>query len=55
MHEINTNYLVPMLKLHEHYQLSGNTDQDEWIKEKILMLCKNTEYEADIKKRLSEK
>ncbi len=55
LNELNTNYLVPMLKLYEHYQLSGNTDQEEWIKEKILRLAKDTDYEADIKKRLSEK
>lgn len=54
LREINTNYLVPMLKLHEHYSMSGEADRAKWIGEKITLIAKDTEHEKDILKALSE-
>lgn len=52
--EMNTNYIVPMMKLHEHYRSSGDTQRDAWISAKIIAIAKGTEYEKDILKALSE-
>jgi hypothetical protein len=52
---INTNYIIPMLKLYEHYKLSGDQQKEEWIKNKLLAVCKGTENEDEVKKRIALK
>lgn len=49
---INMNYLVPMLKLYEHYQAAGESQKKEWIRLKIEAISKGTEYEAEVKKHI---
>ncbi len=49
---LNQNYIVPMLKLYAHYQDAGDIQKQEWIKTKILVLAKNSDEEAEIKKHL---
>lgn len=46
---ISINYLIPMLKLYEHYHLSGDLLRKEWIREKLILLSKGTEQEKTIK------
>lgn len=46
---INQNYIVPMLKLFDHYKESGDKQKQEWIKSKILLLAKHSDNEAQIK------
>lgn len=43
--QINTNYIVPMLKLYEHYKLSGDLTQLEWIKPYLINISKGTDAE----------
>lgn len=45
---MNTNYLIPMLKLYEHYKLSGELRRKEWLKEKIILIAKGTENEKSV-------
>lgn len=49
---INMNYLVPMLKLYDHYTAAGEKQKQDWIKEKILAVSKDTEYEEAARKHL---
>jgi len=48
--EINCNYVVPMLKLYDHYKISGDTQRMEWMKQKLLFLTKGKPEEKEIKK-----
>jgi hypothetical protein len=50
--EINRNYLVPMLKLFDHYKSSGEIQKMEWIKRKILTVCKGIQEEEEIREYL---
>jgi hypothetical protein len=45
----NQNYIVPMLKLFDHYKESGDKQKQEWIKSKILLLAKDSDNAAQIK------
>ncbi|MBL7765743.1 MAG: hypothetical protein JNJ58_06610 [Chitinophagaceae bacterium] len=51
---INQNYIVPMLKLYDHYVESGDLQHVAWIKSKILALAEHSEQKADIKAHLSK-
>lgn len=51
--QMNMNYAVPMLKLYEHYKLSGDTQEAALLKEKILIIAKNSTYESEIIKQLN--
>lgn len=53
VHHANGNYLIPMLKLYEHYSASGESQRAEWIRTKLLTLSKGTDSEAEIKKRVA--
>lgn len=49
---INCNYVVPMLKLYDHYKTAGDTQKMEWIKNKVLLVAKGGDDEKEIKKHL---
>ena len=51
---VNQNYIVPMLKLYDHYQEAGDLQKQEWIKHKILILAKNSQDEAAIKNHFKQ-
>jgi hypothetical protein len=53
VHHANGNYLIPMLKLYEHYTASGESQRADWIKDKLLTVSKGTDSEAEIKKRVA--
>lgn len=40
------NYIVPMIKLYEHYMLSGENQKAETLKELVLNIVKGTDQEA---------
>lgn len=46
---LNQNYVVPMLKLYDHYNEAGDLQKQEWIKKKILVLAKGCDQEETIK------
>lgn len=50
--QINLNYVVPMLKLYDHYKESGESQKKEWIKAKLLKIAEGESEEAEIKKHL---
>lgn len=45
----NTNYIVPMIKLYEHYTLADETKKAQDLKDKILFLAKGSAYEKTLK------
>ena len=45
---INQNYIVPMVKLYEHYKMSGELQKQQWIKEKLLLVSKGSAEEDKI-------
>jgi len=49
---INTNYLVPLLKLYDHYKLAGEGQKMLWIKQKVLAISSGTEHEQSVTARL---
>ncbi len=49
---VNENYIVPMLKLYEHYKASGDLQRQEWMKKKLLILARTSDEEATILKHL---
>ena len=50
---INQNYIVPMLKLYDHYKAAGDINKQTWIKELVLAVSKGTGCEADVNKHLN--
>ncbi len=52
--EINCNYIVPMLKLYDHYKTAGDRQKADWIKAKILVIAKDTEYEKKILEHINK-
>lgn len=52
---LNQNYIVPMLKLYDHYKTLGDSQKLEWIKAKILVLAKESEEEKTIINHLNKK
>lgn len=51
---INLNYLVPMLKLYDHYKISGDTQKRDWIKAKIELIAKESPDAEEVKKHLAQ-
>ncbi|HPI54285.1 MAG TPA: hypothetical protein PLU10_06295 [Chitinophagaceae bacterium] len=52
--EINRNYLVPMMKLYQHYQGAGDKNRLDWLKEKMQLISQGTEDESYIQQFLAE-
>lgn len=50
--DVNRNYIVPMLKLYQHYNESGDLQKKSWIKEKLILISKGTEDEETVLKYL---
>jgi hypothetical protein len=42
-----SNYIVPMLKLYDHYKESGDSQKMEWIRKKIVFIVKGTPEEKE--------
>lgn len=47
---LNTNYIVPMVKLYDHYMLAGQTQLAEGMKQKVLKIVAGTDEETEVKK-----
>lgn len=47
-HHLNENYIVPMLKLFEHYKAASDTQKVDWIKQKITLLASKSEDQSTI-------
>lgn len=47
---VNTNYVVPMVKLYDHYMLAGQTQLAEELKQKVLKIVEGTDEEKEVKK-----
>lgn len=47
---VNTNYVVPMVKLYDHYMLAGQIQLAEGMKQKVLKIVAGTEEETEVKK-----
>jgi hypothetical protein len=52
---INGNYIVPMTKLFDHYQMAGDSEKEDWLRNKLLYISKGTEDEAEVKKHVTKK
>lgn len=52
--EINRNYLVPMMKLYEHYQFADDNKRMNWIKDKLQIISRGTEDENYVQKFLAK-
>ncbi len=50
---VNCNYLVPMLKLYEHYKIAGDESKAQWIKKKLQAVAKDTGFENEVNKKVS--
>jgi hypothetical protein len=50
--DVNRNYLVPFLKLYQHYKDAGELQKQNWIKEKLILISKGTEEEETVLKYL---
>lgn len=50
--DVNRNYLVPFLKLYQHYKDAGESQKQNWIKEKLILISKGTEEEETVLKYL---
>ena len=51
--EINRNYIVPMIKLYQHYTDSGEGQKKAWIKEKLILVSQGTEDEETVLKYIN--
>lgn len=49
---INGNYIVPLLKLYDHYKMSGDLQKADWAKAKLLAISKDSELQAEVTKHL---
>ncbi len=45
---INLNYIIPFIKLYDHYKLSGDLQKANGVKEKLLHISKGMPEETDI-------
>lgn len=50
---MNQNYIIPMLKLYEHYKLSGDLTKMAWIKNYLIQVSKDTHLEKEVLKHLN--
>ncbi len=44
----NLNYIIPFIKLYDHYKLSGELQKANGVKEKLLNISKGMPEEVDI-------
>jgi hypothetical protein len=51
---VNGNYIVPMMKLYEHYRYSGEEQKAAWIRSKLLHIAQDTKDEEEVRKQLSQ-
>jgi hypothetical protein len=51
---INNNYIVPMLKLYDHYKASGDVARQQWIKNKLLAVAIYSDEEQKVKAHLNQ-
>jgi hypothetical protein len=47
--QINQNYILPMFKLYEHYDISGDITKKAWLKQLMLNASKGTEMQFEVK------
>ena len=52
--ELNRNYIVPMLKLYDHYQTCGDESSKTSIKSKLLVISKGTKEENQVQEYLNK-
>jgi hypothetical protein len=45
---INLNYIIPFIKLYDHYKLAGDIQKANGVKEKLLQISKGMPEETDI-------
>ncbi len=45
---VNQNYLIPMIKLYDHYKAVGDLQHTLWIKQKALVIAKNSPQEKEV-------
>lgn len=45
---VSQNYIVPMLKLYDHYKASGDMTRQNWVRAKVIAVSKGTEAEIDV-------
>lgn len=50
----NLNYIIPMIKLYDHYKLAGAQEKANKIKEKLLLIGAGHAEEKDLKKYLNQ-
>lgn len=50
----NLNYIIPMIKLYDHYKLAGEQEKANTIKEKLLHIGAGKEEEIDLKNYLNQ-
>jgi hypothetical protein len=53
--KVNGNYIVPLLKLHEHYKLSGDIRGTGWTRSLLLNITRGTEDEQKVLEHLAAK
>lgn len=51
---LNTNYIVPMLRLYDHYTAAGDLAGRQRMKEKLLAVSKDSQEEEGVKKHLAQ-
>jgi len=50
----NLNYIIPMIKLYDHYKLAGEQEKANTLKEKLLHIGAGQAEEKDLKKYLNQ-
>lgn len=50
---VSQNYIVPMLKLYDHYKMAGDMTRQNWIKNMVISVSKGTESEKDVLKHVN--
>lgn len=45
---VHQNYLIPMIKLYDHYKAVGDLQRTLWIKQKALFIAKNSPQEKEV-------
>jgi hypothetical protein len=50
--EINCIYILPMIKLYDHYKESGDTKRMDWIRSKLFYIANGSDDEKEIKRHL---
>lgn len=49
---VNQNYLLPMIKLYDHYKAVGDLQRMAWIKQKVLAIAKYSDQEKEVIKHV---